>query len=172
MELFHLCSILETKVKFSILASYQEPKMNKEMRAQSHRSRGIELPPRVSTRKPNNLNDKTDDLRWGNQSHGYYNRTAYAPNYTEIEMEHMSHVTSNEIPNEETYEVVPDDIISQLPDVQPSLPSYINPGYTGFVPTQPEKQIRCHEKRRCMWVLSFLLLSVTAVLLLVLFGGK
>ena len=149
--------------------------------SQSRRPRGIELPPRTPAREASN---QTDDWGWGSQSHGYYNRTTYAPNYTEIdsgpyEMEHMSHVISNEgvhdlpvIPNEETYEVVPDDIISQLPDVQPSLPSYINPGYTGFVPTQPEKQTRCHEKRRCMWMLAFLLLSVTAVLLLVVFRGR
>ena len=148
--------------------------MNQQMREQSPRSSGVELPPRVSTRT----------LGRGGQSRDYYNRTAYAPNYTEIdsgpyEMEHMSHVISNEgardlpvIPNDEIYEVVPDEMIPQLPDVQPSLLGYTNPGYIGSVPTQPKGQTRCNEKCRCMWFLVFLQLSVTAVLLLVVFGGK
>ena len=149
--------------------------------SQSRRPRGIELPPRTPAREASN---QTDDWGWGSQSHGYYNRTAYAPDYTDIdsgpyEMEHMSHVISNEgasdlpvIPNDEIYEVVPDEMIPQLPDVQPSLLGYTNPGYTGSVPTQPERQTKCHEHFRCMWFLVFLLLSVTAVLLLVVFGSK
>ena len=158
------------------------------MRAQSHRSRGIELPPRVSTRKPNNLNDKTDDLRWGNQSHGYYNRTAYAPNYTEIdsgpyEMEHMTHVIPRVdshdlpvIPNEATYEVVPGTelVLVESPshaDVQPKEPEM---GYTGLMHTHPEQKSKCCGHCRIVWllVLAFLLLLVTVLLLLVVFGGE
>ena len=154
--------------------------------SQSRRPRGIELPPRTPAREASN---QTDDWGWGSQSHGYYNRSAYAPDYTEIdsgpyEMEHMSHVTSRHdpldlpvIPNEDPYEVVPRNELVPVEspphaDVQPKEPEM---GYTGLMPTQPEQKSKCRGHCRIVWlvVLAFLLLLlVTVLLLLVVFGGE
>ena len=144
--------------------------------SQSRRPRGIELRPRTPSREASN---QTDDWGWGSQSHGYYNRAAYAPDYTEIdsgpyEMEHMSHVISRDsqhevqvIHNDATYEVIPGE--SPRTDVPPIQPEAC---YTGLVGTEPvgRSQTRCLVV--WLWVLVILLLSITTVLLLVLFGGE
>ena len=120
--------------------------------------------------------------------HVYYNRTAYEPNYEEMdsgdyEMGHMNYIR----PKEKLYETIPD---ANVPDVElqsgqsaelgvtPTTTNIrLEEGYTDLHHVPPASKWKCIcGKLTCAisWLIVsvFLLIAATVVMLLLLFGCK